>query len=227
MKHTFLLAISCLLLAAASTKADISLLSVNELLADPNSGSGFNFDTDGDGTAETGDEFIELMNVSGSSLDISGWEIWVGSGGSLSERHEFAVGTTLGVGELITAVNSWDPGTPPAGFVQMDAGGGGIFGNGGDNFVLYDPTANEYCSYVYNGDPDLAGAGLPSGATLIGAVIDMGSDIDGQSIQAIPDGGTIYSIGAPSPGALNAVPEPSGALIVVLAGMGLLSRRRK
>ena len=226
MKNTLLFALSCFLLAANSANADISFLAVNELLADP-TGAVFNFDTDGDMTAETEDEFIELMNVSSSSLDISGWEIWVGSGGALSERHEFAAGTTLGVGELITAVNSWDPGTPPSGFVVMDAGGGGIFGNGGDNFVLYDPTANEYSSYVYNGDPDLAGSGLPVGATLVGSVIDMGGDVDGQSIQAIPDGGTTFTVGTPSPGALNAVPEPSAALIGVLAGLGFLARRRK
>ena len=227
MRFVFGLVVLALSFATATTNADISDLAVNELLVDPN--GTFNFDTDGDGTAETTDEFIELINTSGSSLDISGWEIWVGSGGDLSERHEFASGTVLAAGGLIVGVNQWDPGTPPAGFVTLDAGGGGVFGNGGDNFVLYDPTANEYVSYVYNGDDDLIGSGLPMGAVQVGATIDLGSDTDGLSIQAIPDGSTTFSVAAPTPGQLNVtpVPEPTAFAVLGVMACGLAVRRRK
>ena len=224
----FVFLVSVLLLVPSTANADLMGVVVNELLADPNSASN-NFDTDGDGTAETSDEFIELLNTGGASVDISGWEIYVGSGGVLSVRHTFAAGTVLSPGELLVGVNEWDPGAVPAGFVELDAGGGGIFGNGGDNITLYDPNNNNYISYVYNGDPDLVGNGMPAGATRVGDVIDMGNDVDGLSISALPDGSTTWGVQGPTPGELNAsIPEPGTAVLLAFCGIaGLLVRKRK
>ena len=47
---------------------------INEILADPNGAN--NFDTDGNGVARNGDEFIEFKNTSGAAIDISGLERW-------------------------------------------------------------------------------------------------------------------------------------------------------
>ncbi|WP_299751717.1 hypothetical protein [uncultured Tateyamaria sp.] len=44
---------------------------INEILVDP-SGSTANFDTDGNGTADATDEYVELRNVSDTAIDISG-----------------------------------------------------------------------------------------------------------------------------------------------------------
>ena len=47
---------------------------INEILVDPN--GAYNFDTDGNGTASSTDEFVEFYNNSNSAIDISGLEIW-------------------------------------------------------------------------------------------------------------------------------------------------------
>jgi hypothetical protein len=60
--------------AAASPDTLRGGIVINEVLIDPNS-STLNFDTDGNGTAETEDEFIEIYNLSGSAIDIGGLEL--------------------------------------------------------------------------------------------------------------------------------------------------------
>ena len=61
----------------------------DEILADPDPTSG---DANGDGVvSSTQDEFVELVNVSGSSLDISGWTLSDASG----VRHTFPPGSVV------------------------------------------------------------------------------------------------------------------------------------
>lgn len=212
-----------LVFPVASANADFTSITINELLIDPTV-SGAGFDTDGDGMFESEDEFIELFNSSGSSVDISGWQIYVGSGGAQVLRHTFTSGTLLGSGDFLTVVAEYS-GNPPTGFLESDDGGN-FLGNGGDNIVLFDPTTLLYSSYVYNGDPDLNGAGLPTGATLFGSVIDLGDDEDGLSIAANPDGSFGYGVANPTPGASN-VPEPTAALVLTaISGLAVVRRRR-
>ena len=218
----FLLAL-LLVFPVAVASADISLITINELLIDPTVGGG-GFDTDGDGAFESEDEFVELFNSSSSSVDISGLQLWVGSGGVQVLRHTFGAGTVLGAGGFFTVVAEYT-GNVPSGFVQSDDGSN-FLGNGGDNIVLFDPTTSLFSSYVYNGDPDLNGAGLPTGATLFGSVIDLGNDVDGLSIAANPDGSFTYGVADPTPGVSN-VPEPSTALVIAaLSGLAVVRRRR-
>jgi len=214
-----LLTVLCL---AATANAALVDVRINEILVDPTVGGG-GFDTDGDGSFENADEFIEFYNAGAAPVDISSWQVYVGSGGSHVLRHTFSAGTSIASGGLLTLVASYT-GTVPAGFVGSDENTN-FLGNGGDNIALYDPTANQFSSYVYNGDPAIT-AGLPAGATLFGSVIDMGSDVDGLSIAALPDGSTSFSTGAPTPGQLNAVPEPSGLLCLLGVGGLVVSRRR-
>ncbi|MGH7596936.1 MAG: Ig-like domain-containing protein [bacterium] len=64
-------------------------LIINEILADPSSTAG---DANGDSTINTAqDEFIELVNVSGAALDISGWTL----SDATQVRHTFPAGTTV------------------------------------------------------------------------------------------------------------------------------------
>src|SRR5262245_28532380 len=62
---------------------------INEILADPD---GTNGDANGDGVVSgTQDEFVELVNVSGSFLDISGWTLSDASG----VRHTYPPGSVV------------------------------------------------------------------------------------------------------------------------------------
>src|SRR5262245_38769263 len=70
----------------ASLASAQSPVFINEILADPDG------DANGDGVVSgTQDEFVELVNVSGSFLDISGWTLSDASG----VRHTFPPGSVV------------------------------------------------------------------------------------------------------------------------------------
>ncbi len=82
-------------------------LIINEILADPSSTNG---DANGDGTINaTQDEFVELVNVSGAALDISGWTL----SDALQVRHTFPIGTII---PNLCAVIVFGGGTPTGAF---------------------------------------------------------------------------------------------------------------
>ena len=67
-----------------------AMIMINEILADP--ASGLAGDANGDGVRSSGgDEFIELLNVSDSVVDISGWYLT----DAVSTRHVFTSGTLM------------------------------------------------------------------------------------------------------------------------------------
>lgn len=169
----------------------------NEVLPDPNSTTR-NFDTDGDGTAETNDEFVEIYNTSSSPIDISGLQFW--DSGS-DNYYTVPASTTLGANGFVVVVADVAGGSLPtvsAGSYAYSAGGGLSLYNGGDNLVLYDPATDEYIQAIYNGDtvdtPESPPAGdyvgFSATATRLGAVLDMGNDTDGTSRALSPDGVT-------------------------------------
>ncbi|WP_309892767.1 lamin tail domain-containing protein [Archangium sp.] len=47
-------------------------------------------------------EFVEIVNVGGASIDISGWKVW----DSTASRHTFVAGTVLGAGKAIVVFGS-------------------------------------------------------------------------------------------------------------------------
>lgn len=167
---------------------------INEILADPSGAS--NFDTDGNGSAQQSDEFVELYNTSASAIDISGLELW---DRGRDEWFKFPPGTILQPGAAAVVVAGVRAGgSLPAvtgDDLAFDAGRTtGVLNNGGDNVVLYDPTNDEYISVTYNGDAldDPTGPGydgFSSTATQVGSSDDFGNDIDGFSIQRSPVGG--------------------------------------
>lgn len=183
---------------------------INEILVDPN--GALNFDTDGNGTADSTDEYIELYNSSNASIDISGLELW---DQGVGQWFTFPSGTILPAGGhamVMTGVQSG--GTLPTGGPNdlfFDAGrGSALINNGGDNVTLYDPANDEFIQATYNGDslddPTLGGAGysgFSSTATRNGAGEDFGNDTDGQSLQRTSDGTNVFSSDAPTPGTTN------------------------
>ncbi|MBI4575251.1 MAG: lamin tail domain-containing protein [Planctomycetes bacterium] len=105
---------------------------INEYLADPNS------DVNGDGKdgGDTQEEFVELVNASAASADISGWVLSDG----FAARHTFAQGTVLPAGQAIVVF----AGGTPTGFARaVTATSGGLnLNNSGDTLKLADAAGS-------------------------------------------------------------------------------------
>jgi hypothetical protein len=103
-------------IAAAATPAKVI---INEIMAnEPGS--------------DVAGEFVELVNVGGTSIGIGGWTISDGGG----VRHTFAAGTTLGAGKAIV-VYGGSAGIP-AGLTNAVAASTGALNlaNGGDQVIV-------------------------------------------------------------------------------------------
>ena len=156
MRSRLALTLSALILAltASATFAQTTNvldggININEFLPDPNGTA--NCDTDGSGTANTTDEFVELHNNSGSAINIGGYQIWDAGVGNW---FTFPGGTMVDAGGFaLVVVGVQAGGSLPAvapGSVAFDAGdGGGALNNGGDNVVVYDPVNDEYIQAIY------------------------------------------------------------------------------
>ncbi|NNF71497.1 MAG: lamin tail domain-containing protein, partial [Rhodobacteraceae bacterium] len=81
------------------------------------------FDTDGDGTANKSDEFIELQNATGSTISLDGYQLWLDDRGLL---YSFSSGDTIDAGGTATVVGEYT-GTAPDGFYAAGLGEGNDF----------------------------------------------------------------------------------------------------
>jgi len=174
---------------------------INEVMPDPNGGVG-GFDTDGNGTISTDqtDEFLELYNMSGGSIDISGWGLYDPNPAGASVTNPwfvFPASTVVPAGGRVFVIqNVQAGGTLPAnGFNAGIPFGGGILNNGGgDNIVLHNPTANQYIQASYSdavGDTFSAYPNFPAGATQVGTTENfVGARFDGESYVRVPEGDT-------------------------------------
>ncbi|MBL29284.1 MAG: hypothetical protein CMM50_17270 [Rhodospirillaceae bacterium] len=188
-------------------------IAFNEILIDPN--GSLNFDTDGNGTADTTDEFVELANLSGSDIDIGGLQFW---DQGTDNWFTIPTSTTVAAGGFALFVGGVQSGgalpTLSSGSVAFDVGrSGGIFNNGGDNVALYDPDADAFIQFTYNGDstddptnPSDGYDGFSTTANLIGTVEDWGNDLDGTSLTRSPTGDTTVVQHNAISGAGNASP---------------------
>jgi predicted extracellular nuclease/methionine-rich copper-binding protein CopC len=134
-------------------------LIINEILADPND------DANGDGTFNaTQDEFIELVNVSGVALDISGWTL----SDAVQVRHTFPVGTII---SNLCAVVIFGGGTPTGAFGNALVQTAGQLGlNNTSDTVTLKNGATVIATYTYGAEggndqsltrnPDITGAPL-------------------------------------------------------------------
>lgn len=195
---------------------------ISEFLADPNGAN--NFDTDGNGRARGGDEFIEFTNTSAVAIDISGLELW---DAGRDNWFTFPPGSVLQPGGFALVVrNVQSGGTLPTvgpNDLAFDANyTTNVFNNSGDNLVVYDPSNDEFIQARYNGDPldDPTATppntylGFSPTATRVGTGEDAGNDQDGLSSQRTPTG---FVNGTPTPGTAN-VCFASGTLIATPTG---------
>ena len=139
-----------------------------------------NFDTDGDGTVDQTDEFVELFNTTGSDVDISGWTLTRGA-----STFTFPAGTMIPAGGYVILVRNYT-GTPPTNvfssgntFALTNAGG----------LITLDDGAGNTISAEYNG--------------FGGGDDNFGNDTDGLSIQRNPDGSDTFVSTTPTPVAAN------------------------
>ncbi len=121
----------------------------SEFLVDNPSG----FDTDGDGTANKSDEFIELQNTTGSTISLDGYELWSDDRGLL---FSFGPGDTIDPGQTATIVGEYT-GTPPAGYYDAGYSDGANWledgeGTQNDTIYLVNTATGEYIAFSY-GDP--------------------------------------------------------------------------
>jgi hypothetical protein len=185
---------------------------INEVLIDPN--GTYSFDTDSNGTADTLDEFVELYNLSGSDIDISGWQLWDDGVGNWFTFPGSVDGGTivLSAGAYAVVVCGVQAGgtlpvmTNPNSLI-FDAGRTtGVITNLGDNIVLHDPGADEYIQLLFNADGvdipevDYVGDGFSATATRVGSIEDFGSDTDGKSLTRYPAGDTAVYVHDAIPG---------------------------
>ncbi len=182
-------------------------IAINEILPAPERGEGF--DTDGNGTASVGDEYVELINTSSEAIDISGLELW----DLLQENwFTFPEGTVLQPGATALVVrNVQDGGSLPSvtgDNLAFDANEGrDVFWANGDNIVVYDPIDDEFIQANYNDDTvdtpngDLGEPfpGFSSTATRVGSGVEFfGYHEPGLSIQRTDTG--FVNDATPTPG---------------------------
>ncbi|MDP6771709.1 MAG: lamin tail domain-containing protein, partial [Anaerolineales bacterium] len=134
---------------------------INEILADPDGSTG---DANGDGAVSTtNDEFVEIINNSGITVDISNWVIADGYG----DRHTIASGTSLLDQEALVVFGGGTP-TNINGHVFTASTGSLSLNNGGDDVTLKDAVGGTIVTYTYGAeggdnqsiarDGDLSGA---------------------------------------------------------------------
>jgi hypothetical protein len=115
---------------------------INEILADPDATNG---DANGDGVVSTtDDEFVEIVNRSGYSVDISNWVIADGNG----DRHTVTDGTTIGDGVALVVFGGGTP-TGISGIAQTASTGALGLNNTGDDVTLKDTEGITIVTYSY------------------------------------------------------------------------------
>ncbi len=184
---------------------------INEILADPPSGS----DANGDGTASTSqDEFVELVN-NGPAIDIGGWVLTDAAAPLTSPRHTFPSPTNVAAGQAVVVFGNGMPSGSFGGALVMTASGGSLgLNNGGDTVVLSDNISTTSVTYGSEGgnnnsltrDPDLTGAFVEHNSSSSGLDFTPGFQKDGVS----PFGTTV--------GFLSAT-ETSGSTVVSESGI--------
>lgn len=165
---------------------NITSVVINEFLADP--ATDLTGDANGDGTRDSSDdEFVEIVNVSGSDLDISGWSISDG----VSVRHTFPTNTVIPA-DCSAVVFGGDTPTGVFGGAVVQTASSGALGlnNGGDTITL-DDGASSTLEYVYGSeggndqsltrDPDITGTFVlhSNAAASGGALFSPGTQLDG------------------------------------------------
>jgi Tol biopolymer transport system component len=151
--------------------ADLNVTSpmvvINEVLADPPNGT--DGDANHDGTRDSAqDEFVELVNSTGSAVNISGWTVRTHSITSFTEtvRHTFVAGASLSGGEAIAifgggTINANAPLFGCAQVVKASSGGLSLT-NSGLSILVRDGSGNLITQFSYGGTTGLNGGNAQS-----------------------------------------------------------------
>lgn len=195
----------------------------SEFLAD-NAG-GVAFDTDGDGGSNKADEFVEITNVNGGTVNLDGMQIWSAKRGLLYEFTNTPTSTpTTAPNGTATIVGEWD-GAEPTGIYDVglpdNNNNQGLLEDGEntrfDTLYLLDTISGEYIALSYGDQTETINQVPPfdtSGLTLIGAETTPSDAPNGTSIARDAAGNLIENT-TPTPGALCFV---SGTLIETVTG---------
>ncbi len=140
--------------AAASLRVVERTLVVNEVLADPPDGTAGDANHDGVRVGAE-EEFVELVNGSPETLDLSGWTLRTRQLGGTSEvaRHTFPQGYTLPPGEALALFGGGNPDADDPIFggalVGTASSGSLSLTNAGLTIVVRDAAANLVTRFTY------------------------------------------------------------------------------
>ncbi|GAC21492.1 ExeM/NucH family extracellular endonuclease [Paraglaciecola arctica] len=182
-------------------------LVINELLDDP--ANDLPGDANGDGTRDSSDdEFVELVNISGSDLDITGWSIADGA----STRHVFPQGSVVPADCAIVVFGGGEPTGVFGGAVIQTATSGAIgLNNGGDTVTVSNGSASAVITYGSEGSdqsitrsPDITGEFVQH-SSINGALYSAGTKTDGIPFDGceIPDAAPFVVESSPADGAIE------------------------
>ena len=156
----------------------------NEILVNPN-GSTYDFDTDGNGSIQAREEYIELYNSATTAVDIGGLQLW--DAGSRN-WFTFPDATLLAARSYAYVVAGYDTAggalpMPNPDTLAFSAGrSGAVINNAGDNVVLFDPDADEFIQLSFDDDAEddpTTYTGFSATATRIGSTEDFGATTPG------------------------------------------------
>ena len=118
---------------------------INEILADPPSGS----DPNNDGNASTTqDEFVEIYNFGSTAIDLSNWEIHDNTGA----RHVFSSGISIAAGSYIVVFGGGAPSLPSVITYVSSSGSLALNNSGGDIVRLLDVSGNLVDEHTYGAE---------------------------------------------------------------------------
>ena len=165
---------------------NISSVVINEFLADP--ATDLAGDANGDGIRDASDdEFIEIVNVSGTALDVSGWSI----SDAVQVRHTFPTGSIIPADCAAVVFGGDTPTGEFGGAVVQTASTGSLGLNNGGDTLLLDNGAASTLEYVYGSEggndqsltrePDISGTFVlhSDAAASGGALFSPGTQLDG------------------------------------------------
>jgi hypothetical protein len=172
--------------------AAVPQLILNEICYDPWN-SGLSGDTNGDGRyAQSEDEFVELVNLSSSEIDLSGYTLFDEENLAInSPNHTIPANTIIPAGGVLVIFGG---GTPTGSFggatVQTSSSGDFNLNNAGDKLYVFDAAGNEILTFdieplsnnpneSYTRNPDLTGDFVQHGDAVPGVLFSPGTKIDG------------------------------------------------
>jgi uncharacterized repeat protein (TIGR01451 family) len=151
----------------AQLHVSASTVVINEVLADPPTGT--DGDANHDGTRDSAqDEFVELVNSTTAAINVAGWTVRTHSTSSSTEtvRHTFAAGSSMPAGDALVifgggTFNANDPLFGCAQVVKASSGGLSLT-NSGLAILVRDGAGNLVTQFSYGGTTGLNGGSAQS-----------------------------------------------------------------